>query len=260
MILGGSGPSLHAARDLAIGLSPHQDRIFRFRFLSLVGSGVATAFLLILALWGVFSIPWLAGRVVVTVLPFDIGWFLVGLLVALCFVDRGFYFKSITLRVPLSMAAVTLAKGDLEPSETGRLCRLEEPSSRTILYLAGGFRSGWQDWVAVAWRGRLIDPRRHRHRRTDSYTLWDLEAIRASDWLLAYLEDTNPGGYALALEVGFAKALGKRIILVDEKSAVDEVAARYLAMVRATADLTFENLEEAVQFLASWDVEEQDGG
>jgi nucleoside 2-deoxyribosyltransferase len=91
----------------------------------------------------------------------------------------------------------------------------------------------------------------HQLQDEREYTAWDLHAVRRSDWILAHLEPGNPGGYALALEVGFAKALGKRIIFVDAKSAMDEHAGRYLGMIRMCADLTPATLEDAIAFLAS---------
>ena len=76
-----------------------------------------------------------------------------------------------------------------------------------------------------------------------------MQAIRQSDLVFAYLEATNPAGYALALEIGYAKGLGKTVILVDEKSSVDEQAGRYLQMVRAAADAVFASFDEGVEYL-----------
>ncbi|WP_194736314.1 hypothetical protein, partial [Pseudomonas aeruginosa] len=84
------------------------------------------------------------------------------------------------------------------------------------IYLAGGFSSGWQEIVKSKLKSfELLDPSAHGIENPAEYTSWDLEAVRASEILLANMEQTNPGGYALALEVGFAKALGKSIYLVD---------------------------------------------
>jgi hypothetical protein len=59
----------------------------------------------------------------------------------------------------------------------------------------------------------------------------------------------NPGGYALALEIGFAKALSKKIILVDEKSRISSSAARSLAMLHNGADASLASLEEGIAFI-----------
>jgi hypothetical protein len=67
--------------------------------------------------------------------------------------------------------------------------------------------------------------------------------------ILANLERDNPGGYALSLEIGFAKALGKRILLVDGKSSQDPDTARRLAMVRQCAEVHFATIHDAIVFL-----------
>lgn len=114
-----------------------------------------------------------------------------------------------------------------------------------VVYLAGGFHSRWQDVV----RARLpnlefLDPSQHNIESPEEYTAWDLEAVRRCDVLFGNMEASNPGGYALALEIGYAKALGKRIYLVD--ALVDEKARKYFEMVRQCADLTFQDLESAI--------------
>jgi nucleoside 2-deoxyribosyltransferase len=114
-----------------------------------------------------------------------------------------------------------------------------------VVYLAGGFHSRWQDVV----RARLpdleyLDPRDHNLESPEEYTAWDLQAVRQCDVVFGNMETSNPGGYALALEVGYAKALGKRIYLVD--SLGDQGTGRYFEMVRQCADLTFEDLESAI--------------
>jgi len=119
------------------------------------------------------------------------------------------------------------------------------------IYLAGGFRSKWQTQVAVRLAGsfELLDPSAHNIQDPTEYTRWDLEAIRQSDIVLANMEDTNPGGYSLALEVGFAKALGKRIFMVDQ---IEEPSLRrYFEMVRQCSERVFPTLGEALDHLAS---------
>src|SRR3546814_8545934 len=86
------------------------------------------------------------------------------------------------------------------------------------IYWAGGFRSHWQAEAALqlATSYELLDPSAHGIQDPAEYTKWDLDAVRQADIVLANMEASNPGGYALALEVGFAKALGKRIFMVDQ--------------------------------------------
>jgi nucleoside 2-deoxyribosyltransferase len=122
--------------------------------------------------------------------------------------------------------------------------------SEIRVYLAGGFHSGWQDTVKVgASFLRFFDPREHRLDAAEQYTAWDLNAIRESDWVFAYLEKSNPGGYALALEIGFGKALGKKILLIDEKSKESDMEARRLAMLHICADACFDSLDAGIAFL-----------
>jgi Nucleoside 2-deoxyribosyltransferase like len=121
-------------------------------------------------------------------------------------------------------------------------------ASNRAIYLAGGFKSGWQDFVRGVLNGwQIIDPSSHGLPDPKEYTEWDLRGIRSADVILAYMERDNPGGYSLALEVGYAKALGKHIILVEEHPTVQR--ERYFAMVREVADLRFGTLEEALNHL-----------
>src|SRR3546814_759550 len=111
--------------------------------------------------------------------------------------------------------------------------------SRRKIYLAGGFRSHWQAEAALqlATSYELLDPSAHGIQDPAEYTKWDLDAVRQADIVLANMEASNPGGYALALEVGFAKALGKRIFMVDQIE--DPSVKRYFEMVRQCSELVF---------------------
>lgn len=125
---------------------------------------------------------------------------------------------------------------------------LTKPSLRKI-YLAGGFRSNWQAQVAARLAGafELLDPSAHNIQDPAEYTRWDLEAVRQSDIVLANMEASNPGGYSLALEVGFAKALGKRIFMVDQVE--DPSVKHYFEMVRQCSERAFPTLDEALDHL-----------
>jgi len=120
--------------------------------------------------------------------------------------------------------------------------------SNFVIYLAGGFRSGWQLKVTSILVGhQLFDPSLHGLESPNDYTAWDLDAIRRSDIVLAYMEKDNPGGFSLALEVGYAKALGKTVYLVEEHPT--EQRRRYFEMVRQVADMTFPTLDTAIGYL-----------
>ena len=61
------------------------------------------------------------------------------------------------------------------------------------------------------------------------------------------MEPTNPGGYSLALEIGFAHALGKKVLLVDEID--DPSVSEYFEMVRQCSGRVFATLDQAIDHL-----------
>jgi hypothetical protein len=105
--------------------------------------------------------------------------------------------------------------------------------------------------MAAVPRLQYHDPRSHGLSDPKAYTAWDLEAIRSSNIVFAYLEASNPSGYGLSLEVGYAAALGRHVILVDERSRTDQALGRYFEIVRHTADVVFDELEEGIEYLRS---------
>lgn len=127
--------------------------------------------------------------------------------------------------------------------------RMIPSPAKLKIYLAGGFRSNWQAHVAarLADKYELLDPSAHNIQDPVEYTRWDLEAVRQSDIVLANMEASNPAGYSLALEVGFGKALGKRIFMVDQVE--DPLVKRYFEMVRQCSERTFPTLDEAIDHL-----------
>lgn len=129
----------------------------------------------------------------------------------------------------------------------------KSPPTPRKIYLAGGFRSNWQAEVAFRLAGsfELLDPSAHNIQDPAEYTRWDLDAVRESDIVLANMEASNPGGYSLALEVGFAKALGKRIFMVDQIE--DPSVKHYFEMVRQCSESVFPTLGEAIDHLLSLD-------
>ena len=63
------------------------------------------------------------------------------------------------------------------------------------------------------------------------------------------MESSNPSGYGLALEIGYAKALNKTIILINEKSKTDDSFKRYFEIVENLSDIVFDNLDDAIEYL-----------
>lgn len=114
-------------------------------------------------------------------------------------------------------------------------------SAPMMVYLAGGFKSGWQDRVIQAVDARCFDPRTNPD-DPQLYTAIDLGAIQFCTIVFAYLEQSNPYGYNLGLEIGYAHALGKRIVFVDEKQ-------KGTAMLRVSSYGSYATLEEGIQRL-----------
>lgn len=120
-------------------------------------------------------------------------------------------------------------------------------TDRPIIYLAGGMRTGWQKHVIVQLGEKFsyFDPCSHGLKCPKDYVKYDFELIGKSDIVFAYFEKTNPSGFGLAAEIGYAKGLGKRILLVNQKCDKYSVFLNYLA------ERTFETLDDGVKFLAN---------
>lgn len=117
-----------------------------------------------------------------------------------------------------------------------------------LIYLAGGMKSNWQDKVIKSCNlHSFIDPRKHGLLNELDYTPWDLDGVRKSDLVIAYMDSENPSGYGLSLEVGYAHAYQKTIWYVCEDK---NDRQKYFGMVRACATKLFYSLECAIKELA----------
>ena len=119
------------------------------------------------------------------------------------------------------------------------------------IYLAGGMKTGWQDRYIDRFKNfNFIDPRSHGLTDEKEYTGWDLDGIRRSDLVIAYMDTLNPSGFGLSLEVGFAKALNIPIHYVCE----DNIDTRqiYFGMVRACATKVFFDIEDSFELLETY--------
>ena len=123
----------------------------------------------------------------------------------------------------------------------------------TKVYLSGGMNStNWQNTVIerVTTDGYVFyNPREHNLSHSKEYTIWDLFYVKQCDIVFAYMQDINPSGYGLTLELGHATALGKPIILIDEKSATDEKFKKNFTFIRESVSIVFDNLEDGIKFL-----------
>lgn len=244
-------------RNMALSIAPEQNQlVYRFTFIALLNLGISTVSISLFGAWIImFCLKGLGLDIAVINLNFLAFAFFVA---PYFFLERYYNFNKRAFQVPFSMALAKL--GDQLAEQAGKTSDVRNlfampengVANRRKLYLAGGFQSGWQDRVKTISDFEYFDPRLHGLKNKAEYTVWDLEAIRKSDIVFAYLESTNPGGYALALEVGFAKALNKFVIFVDEKSALNEPTSRYLEMLAAASDVSFKTFAEGIQFLKKY--------
>jgi hypothetical protein len=112
------------------------------------------------------------------------------------------------------------------------------------IYLSGGFHSGWQDILIGRYpQYKFFDPRKHGYTDEKDYTRWDINHIEKSSLVFAYAERNNPSLFGLSFEIGYASAIGKPILLIDENG------SRHLGICRASAKKIFTDLDSALEFL-----------
>jgi nucleoside 2-deoxyribosyltransferase len=126
------------------------------------------------------------------------------------------------------------------------------------IYLAGGFHGNWRQEVHNAFLlkdVKFLDPLepeldaegKRKMLPFAEYTAWDLWAIRTADVVFVYSEASNPGqGYIV--EAGYAKGLGKTVILVRERGNL-HMPDKYLNFLDAIADYATDNLEHGINVL-----------
>jgi hypothetical protein len=237
-------------RNIALSTSKDNSLVYRFVFISLLNLGIATDLILLAILW---LLLWFLSKhgFIQNIEPMN--WLVWSFMIfaALPFLERYYQFHRRSLQIPFSMALVALREEDSNQKE-GSSSELKFISTTAKVYLAGGFRSGWQRRVKESLPDfKYLDPRQHDLSDPTQYTLWDLEAIRQCDIVFAILEADNPGGYALSLELGYAKALNKIIVFVDERSNNEESEDPHFAMLRTSSTKVFDSLDEGILFMKS---------
>jgi len=126
------------------------------------------------------------------------------------------------------------------------------------VYLAGGFRTNWQI-LAKKLNGFIwLDPKEKERPNGEKipmtlneYGTWDLHFIKQSDIVFAYAERTNTSCIGLAVEIGFAKGIGKTVILVLEPNH-ETIKDNYLQFLKKASSITFEKLEDGLNYLQSF--------
>lgn len=123
------------------------------------------------------------------------------------------------------------------------------------IYLCGGLKTNWQKKFISKFLERqftIYNPVYHGYKLPEQYIVWDLHYIKECDLVFAYMESSNPSGYGLAAEIAYAKALNKTVILIDERSEVDEEFARYFLFVKNMADISFSNYNDGINYLSKF--------
>jgi nucleoside 2-deoxyribosyltransferase len=120
-----------------------------------------------------------------------------------------------------------------------------------IAYLAGGMHNNeWREFLKKELSSSynlILDPTDWDCASPEEYTEKDLAAIRKSDYIVVYMDSSNPSGFGLSVEIGYAKALNKKIIFVDNIK--DDYRSRYFGMHRVMATHVVKTLDRVVALL-----------
>jgi nucleoside 2-deoxyribosyltransferase len=133
------------------------------------------------------------------------------------------------------------------------------------VYLAGGFYGdirgvNWQQYIKDKFGDHFIflDPRQkefseeNKRMTFEEYTAWDLWAIRTADIVFVYSQRTNPGqGYIV--EAGYAKGLGKTVILVREEDN-EHMPDKYLNFIDCVSDYVCHDIFEGLEYFSRFSV------
>jgi len=126
------------------------------------------------------------------------------------------------------------------------------------VYLAGGLRTNWQAKVKELNGFKFLCPRDKERPNgveiqmtVNEYGTWDLHYIKQADIVFVYAERTNTSCIGLSVESGYAKGLGKTVILVLEPNH-ETIKDAYLQFLKKAASITFETLEDGMNYLQSF--------
>ena len=129
---------------------------------------------------------------------------------------------------------------------------------KTKVYLAGGYKSGWQELVKIAAHNfEFYDPKEKEfkngerlHMDLQEYGSWDLHHIRKCDVVFVYLEKTNPSCIGAVIEAGYAYGIGKTVITVLEENH-ETIEDRYLQFIKKVSHITYKELRDGIEYLKS---------
>lgn len=242
-------------RNAAMTMAPEgTPTVMRLTFIGLLNLGVATV------LWGVATLL-LGSRAVhlarVALKGENVqtaGWALataagigvVLFIASMPFLERRFGFYGSSLHLPFDKAAANLAKEKRKKAEEAMP---PPPHAVPTVYLSGEVSSGWQENVVNGAPGPVyLNPMAPRLTEPQAHMPWRLAAVRTSDWVFANPANTFADVCAVAFEVGYAQALGKQIIVVDNGDTNSPIAP-CLQLLRQSADVPVKTIEEGIQYV-----------
>lgn len=120
------------------------------------------------------------------------------------------------------------------------------------VYLSGGLKSGWQkEFISDIDRNDIkfynpADKPMIEKMQMDEIVCWDIHHIKKCDILFAFAEHDNPSCIGLSTEIGYAKGLGKTVILVLEPN--KHIPNRYLEFLKPVADVVLNDIFDAIIF------------
>lgn len=124
------------------------------------------------------------------------------------------------------------------------------------VYLAGGFKSDWRKRIKKTTGFIWINPKEKEINRTmtpSEYGKWDLHYIRQADIVFVYVERDNTSCIGLSVEAGYAKGIGKTVILVLESNH-ETIKDSYLQIITQVSDVIFDNFEDGINYLKSFSI------
>jgi nucleoside 2-deoxyribosyltransferase len=130
---------------------------------------------------------------------------------------------------------------------------------KQTVYLAGGFKSDWANKVKQCSDNfNWVNPKDKEFKdgervimNVNEYGKWDLHFIRQSDIVFVYIERTNTSCIGLCVEAGYAKGLGKTVIIVLEPNH-ETIKDAYLSFITQVSDIVFEDLQSGINYLKSF--------
>lgn len=121
----------------------------------------------------------------------------------------------------------------------------------TSIYLAGGMHGDWRSDVRDDVGAIFYDPSDYQLDSLEEFGTWDLHHVKQADVVFTYIERDNPSCIGAAVETGYAAGQGTTVVLVLEPDH-EHFKDRYLDFFKKVADVTYESLDEGIQYLKTF--------